>query len=151
MWGNPNLIFNQCPWCISSYRGMSHVIYFIPPPSFWCNFVPYRRYSEIYGYPIYEPPEKIQYWSLRLMNDTNDPELISELKWHTSSIIWSIKASLDSLNPRTIFLALVLYYDENSATTQLSQRVIGHKFVNYKRVEAMFITYVKTYCYALYY
>ena len=19
VWGNPNLIFNQCPWCISSY------------------------------------------------------------------------------------------------------------------------------------
>ena len=91
------------------HRGMSHVIYFIPPPSFWCNFVPYRRYSEIWGYPIFEPPEKIQYWSLRLMNDTNDPELISELKWPTSSIIWGIKAILDSLNPRTIFLALVLY------------------------------------------
>ena len=72
---------------VQSYRGMSQVIYFIPPPSFWCNFVPYRRYSEIEGYPIFEPPEKIQYWSLRLMNDTNDPELISELKWRTSSII----------------------------------------------------------------
>ena len=26
------------------YRGMSHVIYFIPPPSFWCNFVSYRTF-----------------------------------------------------------------------------------------------------------